>query len=254
MTVSTGKSLSEMLQEALGADLSKDIRDFAGTVEVSTESGNGFILMGNGKVVGAYYRDKAGTFKAADAVNRIAIASPSEHTSSRTVRYRVYSPAEFQTAMEIGEKRGLLLPQQEILLPGSDLSTVPFSGEQDDTEDQLARLSRILRQPGVIAVSAFFEGFAVRSLGKADFDQVAAMAEDLLRAGHRISSDMQLGPLDQLILETGQGKVIIAPYGDLYLCIYALPDANLGLIRVALHAIQQKEGQNEEQENPGVSA
>lgn len=127
MTVSTGKSLSEMLQEALGGDLSKDIRDFAGTVEVSTESGNGFILMGNGKVVGAYYRDRTGTFKAADAVNRIALASPPEHSPSRTVRYRVYSPSEYQSAMEIGEKRGLLLPQQEILIPGPDQSTLLLS-------------------------------------------------------------------------------------------------------------------------------
>ena len=95
-------------------------------------------------------------------------------------------------------------------------------------------LRKILKQPGVIAVSAFSEGFAVHSLGEADFDQVAAMAEDLLRAGTKIANDIKLGKIDQIILETGSGKIIIAPYGDLYLCVFTGPDANIGLIRMVL--------------------
>ncbi|HMK16342.1 MAG TPA: hypothetical protein VK450_05415, partial [Methanomicrobiales archaeon] len=47
-------------------------------------------------------------------------------------------------------------------------------------------IQKILRQPGVIAVSTFFEGFAVQSAGRADFEQVAANAEDLFRAGKKI--------------------------------------------------------------------
>ena len=93
-------------------------------------------------------------------------------------------------------------------------------------------------QPGVIAVSAFSEGFSVQSLGEADFDQVAAMAEDLLRAGIKIAGDMKIGLIDQIILETDSGKIIIAPYGDLYLCVFTGPDVNLGLIRVVLKSIQ----------------
>jgi predicted regulator of Ras-like GTPase activity (Roadblock/LC7/MglB family) len=37
-----------------------------------------------------------------------------------------------------------------------------------------------------------------------------------------------------MILETPAGKLIIAPYGDLALCILAEPDANLGLIRLSM--------------------
>ena len=51
---------------------------------------------------------------------------------------------------------------------------------------------------------------------------------------------MKIGNLDQLILETAQNKFIIAPCGDLYLCILTTADAQLGLIRVVLKSIQKE--------------
>jgi predicted regulator of Ras-like GTPase activity (Roadblock/LC7/MglB family) len=101
-----------------------------------------------------------------------------------------------------------------------------------------AKMEKIMRQPGVIAVSVFQEGFAVQSVGKADFDQVAANAEDLLRAGTKIASDIHIGTLHQIILESAGGKLIISPYGDLNLCVFTDADANLGLIRVAIRSLQ----------------
>jgi predicted regulator of Ras-like GTPase activity (Roadblock/LC7/MglB family) len=100
------------------------------------------------------------------------------------------------------------------------------------------KIDKIMRQPGVIAVSVFQEGFAVQSVGRADFDQVAANAEDLLRAGTKIASDISIGSLQQIILESQGGKLIISPYGDLNICIFTEADANLGLIRVAIRSIQ----------------
>jgi len=100
------------------------------------------------------------------------------------------------------------------------------------------KIDRIMRQQGVIAVSVFQEGFAVQSVGKADFDQVAANAEDLLRAGTKIASDIHIGSLHQIILESAGGKLIISPYGDLNLCVFTDADANLGLIRVAIRSLQ----------------
>ena len=99
-------------------------------------------------------------------------------------------------------------------------------------------IQKILKQPGVIAVSTFFEGFAVQSAGRADFEQVAANAEDLFRAGKKIAREIDIGPLNQIILETGKGKLVIAPHGDLNVCIFTEPDANLGLIRVAIRSMQ----------------
>ncbi|HUK92442.1 MAG TPA: roadblock/LC7 domain-containing protein, partial [Methanomicrobiales archaeon] len=99
-------------------------------------------------------------------------------------------------------------------------------------------IQKILKQPGVIAVSTFFEGFAVQSAGRADFEQVAANAEDLFRAGKKIAREIDIGPLNQIILETGRGKLVIAPHGDLNVCVFTEPDANLGLIRVAIRSMQ----------------
>ncbi|MDD1654842.1 MAG: roadblock/LC7 domain-containing protein, partial [Methanomicrobiales archaeon] len=76
------------------------------------------------------------------------------------------------------------------------------------------------------------------SVGKADFDQVAANAEDLLRAGTKIASDIHIGGLHQIILESAGGKLIISPFGDLNLCVFTDADANLGLIRVAIRSLQ----------------
>jgi predicted regulator of Ras-like GTPase activity (Roadblock/LC7/MglB family) len=100
------------------------------------------------------------------------------------------------------------------------------------------KIDKIMRQPGVLAVSVFQEGFAVQSVGQADFDQVAANAEDLLRVGTKIASDIRIGSLHQIILESEGGKLIISPYGDLNLCVFTDADANLGLIRVAIRSLQ----------------
>ena len=103
------------------------------------------------------------------------------------------------------------------------------------------RLQVIKRQPGVLAVIAFYEGFPVRSVGKDDFEQVAAIAEDIIRAGERIASDMRMGVLDQIVLEAGKKKCIVFPYGDLALCIITLADANLGLVRLAIRQLKEME-------------
>ncbi len=103
------------------------------------------------------------------------------------------------------------------------------------------RLNVIRRQPGVLSVIAFDEGFPVTSLGRGDFEQVAAIAEDFLRTGEKITSDMRMGVLNQIILEASERKCIIVPYGDLSLCLITTPDANIGLIRLAIRHLQALE-------------
>lgn len=100
-------------------------------------------------------------------------------------------------------------------------------------------LALVIRQPGVIAVSAFYEGFSVIMSGNADFELVAAMAEDLLISAGRIASQVRIGGLEQVILESKEGKFIIAPYRDLFLCVLTRHDANLGLVRLALRSFQE---------------
>lgn len=103
------------------------------------------------------------------------------------------------------------------------------------------RLDIIRRQPGVLLVIVFDEGFPVKSMGKGDFEQLAAIAEDFLRTGERVTSDMRMGVLDQITLEGREKKCIIVPYGDLSLCLITASDANLGLIRLAIRHLQARE-------------
>lgn len=120
----------------------------------------------------------------------------------------------------------------------------------EERESRVAKVSRLLdekrlnviqRQPGVLSVIAFDEGFPVKSMGRGDFEQVAAIAEDFLRTGERVTSDMRMGVLDQITLEGREKKCIIVPYGDLSLCLITTPDANLGLIRLAIRHLQALE-------------
>lgn len=112
--------------------------------------------------------------------------------------------------------------------------------DPDSLED--AFLESIRKQPGVLAVIAFQEGFAVKFIGSGDFEKVAAVAEDFLRSGQKIISDMNMGGLDQITLEAGDKKCIVAPYRDLCLCLITTGDVNLGLIRIMIQLLQGKNG------------
>ncbi len=199
----------------------QQIIGLVGVIRISTSHGQGFILIDQGKLIGAMFSTTIKDYRGKHALEIINAGAP------ETMELRRYDEAEFKTAADVCRTEGLMLEE------GGSRPDIP--NLLDET-----KLKKILKQPGVIAVSAFSEGFAVYSLGEADFDQVAAMAEDLLRAGMKIAADIRMGNIDQIILETGLGKLIIAPYGDLYLCVYTAPDANIGLIRMTLKILQEE--------------
>jgi predicted regulator of Ras-like GTPase activity (Roadblock/LC7/MglB family) len=196
---------------------------FTGAMEVSAHQGEGVILVEKGKILAAYYRDRDISLRGKEALERVAVQLSPEFCLRR------YEGTELENALLISKQEGLLIPEDQAV----QAARPPPALDE-------AKLKKIKDQHGVLAISAFFEGFAVQSLGDADFDQVAAMAEDLLRAGTKIAADMSIGLLDQMILETAEGKCIIAPYGDLYLCVLTRADMNLGLIRVAIKSIQSE--------------
>jgi predicted regulator of Ras-like GTPase activity (Roadblock/LC7/MglB family) len=201
----------------------QQIIGLVGTIRISTAHGQGFILIDQGKLIGAMFSTGIKDYKGKHALEIINAGAP------ETMELRRFDDPEFKVAIDVCQAEGFLLEENGIR------TDIPNLLDEN-------KLKKILKQPGVIAVSAFSEGFAVYSLGKADFDQVAAMAEDLLRAGMKIASDIKMGNIDQIILETGLGKLIIAPYGDLYLCVYTAPDANIGLIRMTIKILQEEAG------------
>ena len=195
---------------------------FTGAVRVSETGGTGFVLIQAGKPYASAFENRSkGLLLSGDEAYRYLFDRPS--LESELI---AYTAGETEVAREASREAGCLVTEGGAK-PSSRIGSVDTSS-----------LDQIARQPGVVAVSVFHEGFALQSLGSADFEQVAAVSEDLLRAGTRITGDMEMGDLSQVILETPTGKLIIAPYGDLSLCILTKPDANLGLIRLSIRGMQ----------------
>jgi predicted regulator of Ras-like GTPase activity (Roadblock/LC7/MglB family) len=213
---------------------------FRGLVEAETLSGHGFILNDNGKMVGAYFKDTEGFFRGKSALLQMLMESTGSFDSPQTFNIRKYTEAEFSRAVQLCIDEGLLINE-----------TVPFMDSHcfDRKINEVSEiagpldenaLKKIKNLAGVIAVAAFFEGFSIQSIGDADFEHVTASAEDLVRAGTKIARDLNIGSLDQMILETDENKFIIVPCGDLFLCVFTTADAHLGLIRVVLKNIQSE--------------
>jgi predicted regulator of Ras-like GTPase activity (Roadblock/LC7/MglB family) len=200
---------------------------FRGAIEIDTYQGHGFILTDTGTLVAAYFKDASGSFRGKAALEHMGTAQSEDSGYRQTFSLRVYNDDEFKRAVAISEDEGLVLSEQK---KGS-IAQLP--NLLDET-----KLKKILTLPGVVAISTFFEGFSVQSMGDADFEHVAALAEDLLRAGIKITREMEIGNLEELILETAANKIIIAPCGDLFLCVFTQNDAQLGLLRLAITNLQ----------------
>jgi predicted regulator of Ras-like GTPase activity (Roadblock/LC7/MglB family) len=204
-------------------DILPFISPLVGVLHVNGSSGEGFYLIDKGRFVASMYRNGTSEMKGNESYDLLS------GVQSLDFEMRRYTPEEYDEAKETCSKNGLLITYDD---NGKPVRHKIGSGQWN--------LEKIKKQPGVLAVSAFHEGFAVQSTGSADFEQVAAVAEDLLRTGKKIAGDLAIDPLNQLILETPHGKFIIAPYGDINICIFTEADANLGLIRMAIHNIQSE--------------
>jgi len=213
---------------------------FRGLVEAETLSGHGFILNDNGKLVGAYFKDSEGFFRGKSALLHMVMESTGSFDSPQTFNIRKYTEAEFTRAVQLCVEEGLVINESVPLLDSHDFD------EKTDDISEIAEildentLKKIKNLAGVIAVAAVFEGFSIQCIGNVDFEHVAASAEDLVRAGAKIARDLNIGSLDQMILETNENKFIVAPCGDLFLCVFTTADAHLGLIRVVLKNIQSE--------------
>jgi predicted regulator of Ras-like GTPase activity (Roadblock/LC7/MglB family) len=205
----------------------QQLMTFHGAIEIDTQMGHGFILTDHGTLVAVYFKDMSGSFKGKAALEHIGSVQSDDAGYKQTFTLRIYNDDEFRDAVTVCEEEGLLLAESKKAKAGH------FPQLLDET-----KLKKILTLPGVIAISGFSEGFSVQSLGEADFEHVAALGEDLLRAGIKITKEMEIGSLDQMILETATHKIIIAPCGDLFLCVFTQKDAQLGLLRLAIKNLQ----------------
>jgi len=196
---------------------------FLGVIHIVGTKMEGLILIDKGKFIASYLKNDSGELKSNQAYEQLEIEKFLEF------ELRKYSAEEFALARNTSAIEGLLIALDE---NGKPLKQKKLSKGWN--------LEKIQNQPGVLSVAAFLDGFAIESAGKADFEQIAAVAEDLLGISKKIASDLNIEPLNQIILETPHGKFIIAPYGDINVCIFTESDANLGMIRMALRNLQSE--------------
>ena len=222
MNLSEGTHLGYINNPLQDTDIQRII-GFVGLIKISTQKGEGVILIEHGTIIAASFISGKITHFGSRALEIINATTPGR------MELRSYNPYEFKEAVEACRDGNFLLVDEPRLPAIPDL-----------LDENI--LQKVLVQPGVIAVSVFSEGFPIQSLGTADFDQVAAMAEDLLRVGFRIAEDMKIGLVARIVLETNSGKIIVVPYGDLFLCVFTGPDANIGLIQQVLRSIQRDAG------------
>jgi len=216
------------------------LNTFCGLVEAETLSGHGFILNNNGRMIGAYFKNSESFFRGKSALVPMFTDSEGSSDPHQTFNMRKYSDAEFSRAFHLCNEEGLLINDNVSLadVNGSDKDLTVVSNNTKFFDENI--LKKIKNLAGVIAVAAFFEGFSIQCIGDVDFEHVTASAEDLVRSGAKIARDLNIGSLDQMILETNENKFIIVPCGDLFLCVFTTADAHLGLIRVVLKNIQSE--------------
>lgn len=204
--------------------------DFSGCIVIESNGAKGFILAETGTPIAAAYVAEDLKLSGKSAYEEMV------NKDSLTCALNKYS------SEELDEAKNLVLDSF-----GFDMSDLTGDTESAERsfDDLLSEkpLESILKQPGVKAVSVFFEGFALHSVGDADFEQVAALSEDLVRSANQITSDLGMDSATQLILETPEGKLIISPVGDLFICILAENDSQLGLIRLAIQTIKHDLGE-----------
>lgn len=226
MNLPQGRRVAE--STATISDLLKEYSlRFKGSINVRRQeqglSSEGFILLYEGTVLGAAFSSQGINLYQLNALDQMM----SLH--GMTAEILEMTDDEIKSAIEatpaVAIKAAGAIAEQPI-------PKVKSTGEYDQI------LSLLTSLPGVSASALVADGLPVFQHGICDFEHIAAATEDMVRSGSRISAELQLGPTDQIILETPTHKVIIAPVSDMFLCVLAGHDTNLGLIRLNIKNLQ----------------
>lgn len=262
MKLPTGQRLAE--STASVADLLKQYGlNFKGSINVYNTSqdlgSNGFILMDNGTVLAAAYTMMRITLYQFSALDRmmsltslrseiIALTDDEMRAIMSEYQHATISSESGAPAAGDGKEAAVVEAQVEAppashqpepAAPAAQPAAVPEPASPAGYEQLVSAFTAL---PGVLGSALVAEGFPVYQHGKdVDFEHIAAATEDMVRAGSRIASELQLGDTGQIILETPGYKVIIAPINDMFLCVLAQSDTNLGLIRLNIRNAQRSQ-------------
>lgn len=236
MKIPDGKFIAET-EKPIPEALKEYGQDFRGCIYVrhneNGRSGEGFIIIEDGNVLASAYMTMGITLYQLNALERMM--------SLDEVKLRVYTYTDKDKAQVLAG------------YPDSVIGGVPIKTDEREPEDadeipaELEPisipydmlLSTVAQLPGIIAVALVADGFPVYQQGQqVDFEHIAVATEDMVRLGTRISTELQLGTVDEIILETPSSKVVIAPINDMFLCVLTAADTNLGLVRLSIKNAQ----------------
>ncbi|NMA10645.1 MAG: roadblock/LC7 domain-containing protein [Methanomicrobiales archaeon] len=229
---------------------------FSGVVRIRMQDGEGFMLVRKGEPLAAQFMHPLKSLSGPAAL---------KYFGSQPILdfglYR-YEPGEMQAALAVSAE------MQALLQPGNGSPVTGQSAENDGQEDVVAEtvenerqedtgagaaehevaassgdepdpFGALLRHPGVTAVACFADGLCTSSVGKIDADYTVAIAEDLLRWAFRLESIAPShGEFVQMTIFYRDGNIIVAPYGNEYLCIITRPEVQFGRIRRMIREMQ----------------
>ncbi|MCD1295938.1 distant relative of homeotic protein bithoraxoid [Methanocella sp. CWC-04] len=214
-------------------------RDFKGFIKVykaeGTRMSDGFILLEDGNITASAYSVQNIKLYQMNALERMMTLTDtvSEIYSCNDVEVDLI----VRTYPESLIKSDIQKKTEELRSIMEEESRESSSAKGEGLFDML--LSNISSAPGVTATALVADGFPIFQNGShVDFEHIAVATEDMVRAGMKITEELQLGKTDQIILETPQYKVVIAPISDMFLCVLAGKDVNLGLVRLMIKNAQ----------------
>lgn len=227
MILPEGRPVAE--STATVSDLLKQYgQQFKGCVYVYRKeqgpASEGFILIDNGTVLAAALASQGINLHQIDALYRMMALD------DVTAKVIELSDEEIRTALRE-------VPEAAINVAATAPAklVMPIAKEKAEYDHILSLITSL---PGVAAAAFVADGLPVFQQGKADFEHIAAATEDMVRTGARIAGELQLGVAEQIIIETPGYKVIIAPVSDMFLCVLARGETNLGLIRLNIRSTQ----------------
>jgi len=187
----------------------------------------GYILIDNGTVLAAAFSGQGINLHQLDALYRMMTL---DHVQSKAIPM---TDDEIRAAMR---ERPAAAINAAAPGPAPAKPAAPAAKEKAEFDHLLSLITSL---PGVAAAAFVADGLPVFQQGKADFEHIAAATEDMVRTGGRIAGELQLGEAEQIIIETPAYKVIIAPVSDMFLCVLARGETNLGLIRLNIRSAQE---------------
>ena len=106
------------------------------------------------------------------------------------------------------------------------------------SEQEIKIIGQIKKLNGIVAISVFNEERNIILMGDVEIEPLVKIARNLLETTRKVTPLLEWGSFVHITLQIPEGNVIVAPYGDYYLCLLTTRTINIGHIRRILRDLQ----------------